>query len=68
MCEIYRLSAAGEMVLESSLSLPGRRVADVSWHRKDANLIATATSDSFIYIWDMRESRRPVHDVTCHGD
>ncbi|CAH1389415.1 unnamed protein product [Nezara viridula] len=36
-----------------------RVVSDLNWHQFDANQIASCSIDTFTYIWDLRDPRRP---------
>ena len=48
-----------ELVLDTSLRAHTRAVTDLSWHTFDPQILATAAADTFIYLWDMRDLRRP---------
>ncbi|EEB18318.1 conserved hypothetical protein [Pediculus humanus corporis] len=36
-----------------------RLICDLNWHQFDPNLLASASADSFTYVWDLRDLRRP---------
>ena len=38
-------------------------VEDVGWHAQDPNLMGSVGDDQFLYIWDVREERKPVQSV-----
>jgi len=48
-----------ELVVDTSLRAHTRAVTDMSWHTYDRHLLATSAADTFIYLWDMRDLRRP---------
>eukprot|EP00092_Neocalanus_flemingeri_P016448 GFUD01017798.1.p1 GENE.GFUD01017798.1~~GFUD01017798.1.p1 ORF type:complete len:1001 (-),score=341.96 GFUD01017798.1:929-3931(-) len=48
-----------ELVVDTSLRAHTRALTDMSWHTFDRNLLATSAADTFIYLWDMRDLRRP---------
>jgi len=48
-----------ELVVDTSLRAHTRAVTDMSWHTYDKHLLATSAADTFIYLWDMRDLRRP---------
>ncbi|XP_042204351.1 GATOR complex protein WDR59-like isoform X3 [Homarus americanus] len=37
-----------------------RTITDLNWHRSDPNLLSTCSIDTFVYIWDTRETRKPI--------
>ncbi|KAK9510437.1 hypothetical protein O3M35_005226 [Rhynocoris fuscipes] len=45
--------------LVNNLEAHTRVVNGLNWHNFDANLIATCSIDTFTYVWDLRDSRRP---------
>ena len=52
----------GELAVETTLRGHTRVVTDLSWHYQDHNLLATSSTDTYIYVWDKRDSRRPVNN------
>uniref|UniRef100_A0A0V0G8I0 Putative conserved wd40 repeat-containing protein n=1 Tax=Triatoma dimidiata TaxID=72491 RepID=A0A0V0G8I0_TRIDM len=46
--------------LVNTLAAHTRIVNNLNWHKFDANMIATCSIDTFTYVWDLRDSRRPV--------
>uniref|UniRef100_A0AAR5PG52 RWD domain-containing protein n=1 Tax=Dendroctonus ponderosae TaxID=77166 RepID=A0AAR5PG52_DENPD len=36
-----------------------RAISGLNWHRFDPNIIATSSVDTFVNVWDIRDSRRP---------
>ena len=49
-----------ELVLDTSLRAHTRAVKDLSWHTFHTNILATSAADTFIYLWDNRDLRRPM--------
>ena len=49
--------------MDTSLRAHTRAVTDLSWHTFDKNILATSAADTFIYLWDMRDLRRPKHSL-----
>jgi len=52
-----------ELVVDTSLRAHTRAVTDLSWHTYNKNLLATSAADTFIYLWDMRDLRRPMQGL-----
>jgi len=52
-----------ELVLDTSLRAHTRAVTDITWHARDKQVLATSAADSFIYLWDMRDLRRPTQSL-----
>jgi len=48
-----------ELLVDTSLRAHTRAVTDLSWHTYDRHLLATSAADTFIYLWDTRDLRRP---------
>ncbi|KAL3280859.1 hypothetical protein HHI36_004087 [Cryptolaemus montrouzieri] len=48
-----------ELTQTHSLKAHTRVITDLNWHQMDPNLLASCSVDTFIYIWDLRDSRRP---------
>ncbi|XP_018016495.2 uncharacterized protein LOC108673215 [Hyalella azteca] len=40
-----------------------RAISDVSWHHMDAHMLATASVENCLYLWDVREPRRPMSSL-----
>ncbi|XP_022914138.1 GATOR2 complex protein WDR59 isoform X2 [Onthophagus taurus] len=49
----------GELTQSHSLRAHTRVITGLNWHRSDPNILASCSVDTFIYIWDIRDSRRP---------
>ena len=47
----------------------GNKVTDISWHEQTTHLLATASFDSFVYIWDTRQAcrKRPAIELLNMG-
>ncbi|KAK9879451.1 hypothetical protein WA026_006522 [Henosepilachna vigintioctopunctata] len=48
-----------ELAQTHSLKAHTRVITDLNWHQMDPNILASCSVDTFIYIWDLRDSRRP---------
>lgn len=48
-----------ELIQTHSLRAHTRVITDLNWHQTDPNLLASCSVDTFIHIWDLRDSRRP---------
>ncbi|KAK9693895.1 WD domain, G-beta repeat [Popillia japonica] len=49
----------GELTQTHSLRAHTRVITDLNWHKTDPNILASCSVDTFIHIWDLRDSRRP---------
>lgn len=45
--------------MHSSLQTHQRPVSDMSWSLSDPNVLATCSADTYINLWDFRDTRRP---------
>ncbi|XP_034236039.1 GATOR complex protein WDR59 isoform X2 [Thrips palmi] len=57
--------ANGDLEQRHSLKSHTRVVSDVNWHRFDPNLLASCSIDTFIHVWDMRDTRRPSQSLSA---
>ncbi|KAK3866520.1 hypothetical protein Pcinc_027953 [Petrolisthes cinctipes] len=48
----------------TSLKAHTRTITDLNWHRSDPHLLATCSIDTFVHIWDTRETRKPVSSLS----
>ncbi|KAJ1524264.1 hypothetical protein ONE63_010778 [Megalurothrips usitatus] len=55
----------GDLEQRHSLKSHTRVVSDVNWHRFDPNLLASCSIDTFIHVWDMRDTRRPAQSLSA---
>lgn len=46
-------------LLKNTLSAHTRNVSDLNWHQFDPNQLASCSIDTYTYIWDLRDPRRP---------
>ncbi|XP_070188764.1 GATOR2 complex protein WDR59-like isoform X3 [Littorina saxatilis] len=44
-----------------TLKAHSRIICDVDWSPFDVNVVASCSVDSFTYLWDIREPKKPVH-------
>ncbi|KAK7790146.1 hypothetical protein R5R35_009355 [Gryllus longicercus] len=63
--EILSWRAGTDLVQTHSLRSHTRVVSDLNWHRFDPNLVASCSIDTFIYVWDVRDQRRPVLSLSA---
>lgn len=40
-------------------------ITDLNWHQSDPNVLASCSVDTFIHIWDLRDSRRPMISLSA---
>nr|CAD7194662.1 unnamed protein product [Timema douglasi] len=57
--EIFTWQHGVDFVATHNLRSHTRVVTDLNWHRFDPNILATCSIDTFIYLWDIRDLRRP---------
>lgn len=57
--QLLRKKNNADMVFSSKLSAHTRSILDINWHPSDPNNLASASMDSFVHIWDVRETTRP---------
>ncbi|XP_065163730.1 GATOR2 complex protein WDR59 [Atheta coriaria] len=55
----------GELTQTHSLKAHTRVITDLNWHHTDPNLLASCSVDTFIHIWDLRDSRRPTTSLSA---
>ncbi|CAG5096559.1 Similar to WDR59: GATOR complex protein WDR59 (Homo sapiens) [Cotesia congregata] len=57
------LSVAGnnnqDLPIIHTLKGHNRVVSDLNWHPKEPDIIASCSIDTFIHVWDLRDSRKP---------
>ncbi|XP_041453847.1 GATOR complex protein WDR59-like [Lytechinus variegatus] len=56
--DVFTLSES-EYVQAMSLKAHTRTISNLNWSVFDPNLLATSSVDTYIYIWDTRESKKP---------
>lgn len=54
-----------ELTQSCSLRAHTRVITDLNWHKFDPNLIASCSVDTFIHIWDLRDSKRPTLSLSA---
>lgn len=65
--DVYEWRAGNDLTCISSLRGHTRVVSDTHFHRQDHNLIATCSIDTFTYLWDLRDTRKPVCSLSAVG-
>ncbi|KAF4521796.1 hypothetical protein B566_EDAN011381 [Ephemera danica] len=63
--EILRWMEGGDLTTEQTLRAHTRVVADLHWHRSEPNLLASCSLDTFVHIWDLRDTRRPALSLSA---
>ncbi|XP_050443841.1 GATOR complex protein WDR59 [Adelges cooleyi] len=48
-----------DLVSSTKLNTHTRTILDLNWHPFEPNIIASASMDSFVHIWDVRANARP---------
>ncbi|XP_017785327.1 PREDICTED: WD repeat-containing protein 59 isoform X2 [Nicrophorus vespilloides] len=56
---------SGELTQTHSLRAHTRVITDLNWHRTDPHLLASSSVDTFIHLWDLRDSRRPTSSLSA---
>ncbi|KAJ8954387.1 hypothetical protein NQ318_011060 [Aromia moschata] len=54
-----------ELIQTHSLRAHTRVITDLNWHKFDPNLLASCSVDTFIHLWDLRDSRRPTLSLSA---
>ncbi|KAJ8947981.1 hypothetical protein NQ314_008516 [Rhamnusium bicolor] len=54
-----------ELTQTHSLRAHTRVITDLNWHKFDPNLLASCSVDTFIHLWDLRDSRRPTLSLSA---
>ena len=49
----------GDQEFRFSLRAHTRIITDLAWHTHNKDLVATSATDAYIYLWDLRDYRRP---------
>ncbi|XP_076318578.1 WD repeat domain 59 isoform X2 [Tachypleus tridentatus] len=50
----------GELISLNLLRYHTRTITDINWAIFDSSVLATASVDTFIYLWDIRDPRKPI--------
>ncbi|XP_056639575.1 GATOR complex protein WDR59 isoform X1 [Diorhabda sublineata] len=54
-----------ELIATFSVRAHTRVITDLNWHKFDPNLLASCSVDTFIHLWDLRDSRRPTLSLSA---
>ncbi|CAH1183281.1 unnamed protein product [Phaedon cochleariae] len=54
-----------ELIQTHSLRAHTRVITDLNWHKFDSNILASCSVDTFIHLWDLRDSRRPILSLSA---
>ncbi|XP_018577120.1 GATOR complex protein WDR59 isoform X1 [Anoplophora glabripennis] len=54
-----------ELTQTHSLRAHTRVITDLNWHKFDPNLLASCSVDTFIHLWDIRDSKRPTLSLSA---
>lgn len=63
--QLLRWKNNTDLVHLTKLSTHTRTVLDINWHSSDPNTLASASMDSFVHIWDIREPARPALSLSA---
>ncbi|XP_050362331.1 GATOR complex protein WDR59 isoform X1 [Nymphalis io] len=63
--DVYEWRAGNDLTCICSLRGHTRVVSDTHFHRQDHNLIATCSIDTFTYLWDLRDTRKPIISLSA---
>ncbi|CAL4061827.1 unnamed protein product [Meganyctiphanes norvegica] len=63
--EISACSDGAGITGVTSLKAHTRTITDLNWHKTEAHLLATCSIDTFVHIWDTRETRKPVASLSA---
>ncbi|CAG9858293.1 unnamed protein product [Phyllotreta striolata] len=54
-----------ELIQNFSVRAHTRVITDLNWHRFDPNILASCSVDTFIHLWDLRDSRKPTLSLSA---
>lgn len=54
-----------DLISSTKLTRHTRSVLDINWHSSDPSVLASASMDSFVHIWDIRTSARPAQSLSA---
>ncbi|KAI6032602.1 hypothetical protein F5J12DRAFT_795392 [Pisolithus orientalis] len=57
---IWNLLMPGKMSIEHILRSHYRAITDINWHTFEPEIVSSVGIDSWIWTWDLRETRKPV--------
>ncbi|QBM88513.1 WD40 repeat [Metschnikowia aff. pulcherrima] len=58
---LWDLARPSHNAIQNVLHRHTRAITDIHFHPQDAEMLATCLIDTFVFAWDMRAPRRPVH-------
>ncbi|XBW36342.1 hypothetical protein QEN19_001922 [Hanseniaspora menglaensis] len=58
---IWNLMRNATNAIEHTLHGHNRAITDINWHPENHNLLSTASVDTTVLAWDLRDSKRPVY-------
>ncbi|KAM9893945.1 hypothetical protein OXX79_009025, partial [Metschnikowia pulcherrima] len=58
---LWDLARPSHNAIQNVLHRHTRAITDIHFHPQDAEMLATCSIDTFVFAWDMRAPRRPVH-------
>jgi hypothetical protein len=56
---IWNLFLAGKTSIEHILHAHYRAITDINWHTTEPNTVVSTGIDSWLWAWDLRETRKP---------
>ncbi|KAG2364093.1 hypothetical protein BDR07DRAFT_1355525 [Suillus spraguei] len=57
---IWNLMMVGKTSIEHILHSHYRAITDINWHTKEPDIVSSVGIDSWVWSWDLRETRKPV--------
>lgn len=61
---IWNLMRNATNAIEHTLHAHNRAITDINWHPHDHNLLSTASVDTRVLAWDLRDSKSPVYTTS----
>lgn len=65
--ELLTCKNNSELCQNKLLKSHTRVITSLNWHPLDPNLLATTSLDTFTFIWDIRESKKPAISLSSFG-
>ncbi|EEB90881.1 hypothetical protein MPER_10853 [Moniliophthora perniciosa FA553] len=62
---IWNLFMSGKTSIEHILHSHYRAITDINWHTTECDTVASTGIDSWVWAWDLRETRKPVFGLSA---
>ncbi|KAJ2933260.1 hypothetical protein H1R20_g3837, partial [Candolleomyces eurysporus] len=62
---IWNLNITGKTSIEHILRSHYRAITDFNWHTTECDIVASTGIDSWIFVWDMRNPRKPAFGLSA---